>query len=771
MRGGWAGWALCACCWAHAARAETAAEPWTAVPPGEPLVADGDFADRLIAGVDRFLDRQLAAAPAEAAQFWDAGGDPQRRDALRREHRARLRHILGLRDERPRPASLQLAATVEQPALAGQSGSVRILRVRWAALDDVFAEGLLLEPEVRRVAGGVVLVPDADQTPEELAGLVPGTSPENAWGLRLAHGGVRVLVPALVSRAVAQRGRSKLSHREFLYRSAFELGRHLIGYELQEIFAGLDGLEEAALREDPQANVVLGAAGWGEGGLLAYFAAAVDERIDAACVSGAFDDRRQVWRQPIDRNVFGLLERFGDAELSLLVHPRPLVVEACRGPEATLAGEGGAPAELRSPELAAVRGEAARARDLSRRFLDDDARLTLVESGAEGQGPPWTEAALSAWTAALGVAVPEGAPPAEPVDDATRRASAAEARLQRKIDALDRFNQRLLETCADDRDRRMAAVDYASPEAYLRSIEPLRTFFRDEVIGDFELPLAAARPRLRQAYDEPGWIGYEAVLDVFDEVFVYGILCVPRDLAPGERRPAIVCQHGLEGRPQDVVQGDHPAYHDFAARLAERGFVTFAPQHLYLFGDRFRTLQRKSNPLKKTLFSVMVPQHRQIVRWLGGLPFVDGRRIGFYGLSYGGKSAMRIPPLVPEYAAVACSADFNDWVWKNASTHSPYSYVWKGEYEIFEFDLGTTFNYAEMAALIAPRPFIVERGHFDGVAPDERVAYEFAKVRMLYAGRLKLPDRCAIEFFDGPHTINGRETFAFFHRTLGWPAP
>ena len=36
-----------------------------------------------------------------------------------------------------------------------------------------------------------------------------------------------------------------------------------------------------------------------------------------------------------------------------------------------------------------------------------------------------------------------------------------------------------------------------------------------------------------------------------------------------------------------------------------------------------------------------------------------------------------------------------------------------------EFDLGNTFNYGEMAGLIAPRPFMVERGHDDGVAPDE----------------------------------------------------
>jgi hypothetical protein len=130
---------------------------------------------------------------------------------------------------------------------------------------------------------------------------------------------------------------------------------------------------------------------------------------------------------------------------------------------------------------------------------------------------------------------------------------------------------------------------------------------------------------------------------------------------------------------------------------------------------------------------------------------------------------MRIPPLIPEYAAVICSADFNDWVWKNASTRSPYSYVWTGEYEIFEFDLGTTFNYAEMAALIAPRPFMVERGHADGVAPDERVAYEFAKVRRLYQAGLKQGDRSTIEFFDGPHTIHGVGTFEFLDRHLGRP--
>jgi hypothetical protein len=95
--------------------------------------------------------------------------------------------------------------------------------------------------------------------------------------------------------------------------------------------------------------------------------------------------------------------------------------------------------------------------------------------------------------------------------------------------------------------------------------------------------------------------------------------------------------------------------------------------------------------------------------------------------------------------------------------------MWTGEYEIFEWDLGSTFNYAEMAALICPRPFMVERGHFDGVGTDDWVGYEYGKVRHLYAAKLKIGERTEIEWFVGPHTINGVGTYQFLHRHLNWP--
>jgi hypothetical protein len=88
------------------------------------------------------------------------------------------------------------------------------------------------------------------------------------------------------------------------------------------------------------------------------------------------------------------------------------------------------------------------------------------------------------------------------------------------------------------------------------------------------------------------------------------------------------------------------------------------------------------------------------------------------------------------------------------------------EYDMLEFDLANVANYSELASLMAPRPFMVERGHDDGVAPDEWVAYEYAKVRRFYDMQMHMPGATAIEFFNGPHTINGVGTFEFLRRHM-----
>jgi cephalosporin-C deacetylase-like acetyl esterase len=107
-----------------------------------------------------------------------------------------------------------------------------------------------------------------------------------------------------------------------------------------------------------------------------------------------------------------------------------------------------------------------------------------------------------------------------------------------------------------------------------------------------------------------------------------------------------------------------------------------------------------------------------VLEWLKTLTFVDSQRIGFYGLSYGGKTAVRVPALLDGYALSICSGDFNEWVWKTTSVDSPYTYMLTPEYDMLEFNFANVVNYSDLADLMAPRPFMVERGYMDPVAPD-----------------------------------------------------
>jgi hypothetical protein len=191
---------------------------------------------------------------------------------------------------------------------------------------------------------------------------------------------------------------------------------------------------------------------------------------------------------------------------------------------------------------------------------------------------------------------------------------------------------------------------------------------------------------------------------------------------------------------------------------------------LYRGEDRYRWLSRKANTIRATLFSFILGQHERILEWLASLPSVDADRIAFYGLSYGGETAVRIPAVVQKYALSICSGDFNQWTRKVAATDQPWSFMRTIEWEMPYWNWGQNFDYAEMTYLIFPRPFMVERGHLDLVGRDQWVSHEYGKVRFLYA-QLGMSDRTEIEFFQGGHSIHGEGTSAFLHKHLRWPAP
>ncbi|MCA9185826.1 MAG: hypothetical protein R3E01_31665 [Pirellulaceae bacterium] len=715
------------------------------------LTMQGDIASQLVDAADQFLDQQLIDSHTSRERHWQRELSSQRAYAVSiASNRSRLRRILGIANESIACRELSLLATTEHSALVGTGDGYEVLEVQWSAFGDVTGFGLMLEPKDRAAVVNVVAIPHCDITPEQLCGLVPGLPAQSQFARRLAESGCRVVIPLLINRTPKMRG---ISHREWLHRAAYEMGRTLTGYELEKVLALVSYFD--------QQDLPVGVFGWGDGGRLATYAAALDDRIDVVVTSGDFGSLATLWRQPLDRMVFSLLDEFDDARLAAMIAPRRMIVEYGTAPTANVAmgaGNGGAPYTIEDARADVVETEVQAARRLASGLTEED-WLTATKANHPGH-----ESTLAEWlntsNQQVSVVVDGVAP------QAARALTDPQQRHAQQFAELDRHTQSLLRDSQWARQERFwKQLDTSSLQAYESSLAPLRKSFYDDVIGRFDLPLADPHPRSRTIEETDQWIRYEVVLDVFDGLFAYGLLTVPKGIGDGERRPVVVCQHGLEGRPQSVIgEKDFHYYKAFATALAERGYVTFAPQNPYIFEDRFRTLQRKANTIGKTLFSLIVPQHQQIVNWLQTLPCVDGDRIAFYGLSYGGKTAMRVPPLVREYCLSICSADFNEWVDKNASTHNPRSYVNTGEYEIFEWNLGHTFNYAEMAALIAPRPFMVERGHSDGVADDWTVAWEYAKVRRLYAAELKIGERTEIEWFDGPHSINGVGTYQFLDR-------
>jgi len=755
------------------------------LPDTNPLTFEGDLSARMVAGIDKFLDSELANSVEERQKFWKRDfSSPERYAASVQPNRDHLRQIIGAVDPRLPVTALDLVADTAHPAQVAEAEKFTILAVRWPVFDDVSGEGLWLRPK-GKVLARIVAIPDADQTPEMLAGLAPGLAPERQFARQLAENGCEVLVPVLIDRNDRWSGNAEIGrftnqpHREWIYRQAFELGRHIIGYEVQRVFAAVDFFQGEAPGAE-SGTPKIGLAGYGEGGLIAFYAAALDPRVKAALVSGYFASRQRLWEEPIYRNVFGLLKEFGDAEIAGLVTPRALIIEYSPipkvvGPPPPQPGRSGAaPGRLQTPAFKDVQSEFERAQGLLRpgdpKQFD---RLELISEAGGMTTGPGSDRALLALLKGLDVTTGKLSPPGQQPVDARGTFDPA-PRQKRQLKELESHTQGLLQ----ESERVRTAffwnkLNTVSTQGWKAAVAPSKKTFWEDVIGRFppsDLPL---NPRTRKFVEKPKWIGYEVVLDVLPDVYAWGYLLLPRDLQPGERRPVVVCQHGLEGLPVSVIDEDpgNPSfrfYKAFAARLAERGFVVFAPHNPYRGGDRFRLLQRKANPLGKSLFSVIIAQHSRLLEWISNLPCVDPDRIGFYGLSYGGKSAMRIPAVLDGYALSICSGDFNEWIRKNVSTDFPWSYMFTGEWEMFEWNLGNTFNYAEMAAMIAPRPFMVERGHQDGVAVDEWVAYEYAKVRRLY-DRLGMGDRTAIEFFNGPHTINGVGTFKFLHHHLDWP--
>ncbi|MGA2659632.1 MAG: hypothetical protein ABSH34_19170, partial [Verrucomicrobiota bacterium] len=223
-----------------AAPAQVAPDP---LPGTTPLTASTNPAAEMTAGIDRFLTRELERSANERPKFWNRDfSSAAAYEKSIQANRERLRRMIGAVDARTPAASPEAGADA---VIVAQSEAFTVQAARWPVFPGVYGEGLLLRPKAAPRAC-IVAIPDADQTPEMAAGLASGLAAERQFARRLAENGCEVLVPVLLDRQDTGSGNPQLErftnqpHREWIYRQAFELGRHIIGYEAQKVMAAVD---------------------------------------------------------------------------------------------------------------------------------------------------------------------------------------------------------------------------------------------------------------------------------------------------------------------------------------------------------------------------------------------------------------------------------------------------------------------------------------------------------------------------------------------------
>ncbi len=626
-------------------------------------------------------------------------------------------------------------------------------------LDENFKAPLLLfTPRAAAPRAAVIAVPSANESREQFAGIVEGMAPAR-WLTALLDRGVAVGVPTTIERRMDHPlcQRLHLDRRRLLHRLGFIVGRTLTGLEVQQVL----GLRTFLASHVGVPADRIGILGERQGGMTALYAAAIDEKVGALSILNYFQQREACWKEPVDRMLYGQLNEFGDAEVAALIAPRPLTV--------LYTAEG--PTPPTSVEAEAVR---------ARRFYDG-LRQTSALIVKEVQASHALEACALAIAETLEATEKTEVPPL------TLRIPAEQIERTRNdhFEALHLYLRHLYAESDKIRKRHWQLLS-TGPSERTQVVSRLHTEL-SELMGIIPTGNGSLNPRTKLIKVTDAFIAYDVLLDVVPGVEAYGQLLIPKKVET--RLPVVICQHGNGGAPKDVTgivepwinfSLDHSGkkvqtiYHAFAVRLAERGYVTFAP---YVCvpnpagvpeGATVNPLVRQAAAIGKMRTSIELTKLHRIIDFLQGLPFVDPERIGYYGLSYGGYDAIWMPPLEPRIKADVISGNFNDWREKITNEVQPTSYMFHEDEDFYNWDVLNVFTHLELIASMWPRPVCVEWGVHDPVTPPDWHWQAWAQVESLIQSWNL--DHVRDVVFNGPHEIHGVETFEFLDTFLRKPA-
>jgi len=176
-------------------------------------------------------------------------------------------------------------------------------------------------------------------------------------------------------------------------------------------------------------------------------------------------------------------------------------------------------------------------------------------------------------------------------------------------------------------------------------------------------------------------------------------LLIPNEL--DGKAPAMLCLHGTGGG-KGRIAGLGADYSRYALDLAQRGYVTIAPDYITLGENHidFEALGYAAGTMKG------VWDHMRAVDLLQSLPEVDPDRIGAVGVSLGGHNSLFVGVFDPRLKVIVTSSgfdSFHDYMGGNLKGWCQGRYMPRIDTVYGKEPAKLPFDFPEVLAAIAPR--------------------------------------------------------------------
>lgn len=247
---------------------------------------------------------------------------------------------------------------------------------------------------------------------------------------------------------------------------------------------------------------------------------------------------------------------------------------------------------------------------------------------------------------------------------------------------------------------------------------------------------------------------------------------------------AVVAFHGhgygvadIVGLWEDGTERNTPSgYHkDFAVMLCRAGFAVAAPE-ISCFGERqndysyLDTINGQPVPstchhtsmlalhLGLSVAGIRVHDGIKLIDYLQSQSdIIDSNRIGAMGISGGGMHTLFSAAIDERIKASVISGYFSTFKDSILAMHHCSCNFVPG--------LGQFGEMADIAGLMAPRPFLVEAATHDPIFPIAAVKRGVQQARSVYA-QFEASQQIETDIFEGRHEINGPAAVAFLRRHL-----